>query len=116
MAYTDRILSFATDNEPLAGGKSPALIQLCENADLACMDSQFTRKEYIGEDGPSRQLWGHGFPEYCAVVANDAGVKDLRLIHHDPDSSDEKIKEIEKMAQKIFPNCRAAYEGLEVEI
>ena len=49
-------------------------------------------------------------------VAKGAGVKELILFHHDPEHDDATVDQIEQIARTSFPNSRAAYEGLEIEL
>jgi ribonuclease BN (tRNA processing enzyme) len=50
------------------------------------------------------------------TIAQAAGVKKLVLFHHDPEHDDDTLTEIEKQAQKAFPNTILAYEGLTIEL
>jgi ribonuclease BN (tRNA processing enzyme) len=50
------------------------------------------------------------------AVAQACNAGQLVLFHHEPTYDDATIAEIEATAQKIFPNVRAAVEGLEVKI
>jgi phosphoribosyl 1,2-cyclic phosphodiesterase len=38
----------------------------------------------------------------------------LVLFHHDPDSDDHTVDEIQAVARSRFPNTRAAYEVMEI--
>ena len=50
------------------------------------------------------------------AVAQAANAGQLVLFHHEPTYDDATIAEIEASAQKLFPNVRAAYEGMELKI
>lgn len=111
-----KVFVFATDTEPYPV-RHHALLELAENADVLCVDAQYTQKQYEGTNSKnSRVGWGHGTPEFAASVAKEAGAKKLILVHHDPTSTDKNIYDIQEIARKIFPNTEAAYEGLELEI
>ena len=92
---------------------------MAKNADVLIYDSQYTPEEYIGNPPPAKFDWGHSTYEIGVDTAKAADVKQLVLFHHDPSHNDEKVLEIEKLAQERA-NDRvkvvAAYEGLEIEI
>ncbi len=98
---------YATDTEGYVGSDTK-LINFAEGADLLIHDAQYMMKEYT----QGCQGFGHSTPEMAAEVARRARVRKLVLFHHDPEHSDEEIKEIEKKAREIFPDTIAAYEGL----
>ena len=54
-------------------------IEFLGNADLVIHDAQYTLKEYANKIG-----WGHSPIEYIVKIAQQAGVKQLALTHHDP--------------------------------
>ena len=45
-----------------------------------------------------------------------AGVKQLALIHHDPEHADQFLTAVEKQCQKEFSDCCMAREGQESEL
>jgi phosphoribosyl 1,2-cyclic phosphodiesterase len=49
-------------------------------------------------------------------VAKGAQVKELVLTHHEPEHDDGTVDRIEAIAKKAFPHCRAACEGLVIEL
>jgi ribonuclease BN (tRNA processing enzyme) len=49
-------------------------------------------------------------------TARKAGVKQLVLFHHDPDHDDQSLKRIERLAERLLPSTRVAYEGLEIKL
>ena len=63
-----------------------------------------------------KQGWGHSTPEMAIAVAQAANAGQMVLFHHEPTYDDATIAEIEANAQKLFPNVRAAYEGMELKI
>jgi phosphoribosyl 1,2-cyclic phosphodiesterase len=109
--YNSKVLTFTTDIEH-SNEIDPNLIKLAQDADVFFYDTQYTDEEYIA----SKKGWGHSTPEYAAKTAKAAGVKRLILTHHCPYHTDEDIANIESVAQKLFPNCQAAYEGLTINI
>ncbi len=90
---TGKIFVFLTDHEN-TDGIPLDLLRHIEGANMLLMDSQYTRDFYVQRVG-----WGHSTPDHCTVLAKAANVPRIVLTHHDPDSSDEKIDEIVRMAR-----------------
>jgi ribonuclease BN (tRNA processing enzyme) len=70
-------------------------------------DAQYTPEE---KQGP-KAGWGHSSWEEAALTAREAQVKQLYLIHHDPDRSDEGLTPILHKAKSVFPNTKIATES-----
>ena len=51
----------------------------------------------------------------CEVAAS-AQAGELILFHHEPAYTDELVAAQEAAAKKLFPDSRAAYEGLEITL
>lgn len=119
-----RVVAYTTDNEPRNPlSPDPRLIMLAMGADIWITDCQYTKPQYEGiEGGVPRHGWGHSYPEAVAKTAVDAGVGHVILFHHDPSSSDERIKQIEQYTQGLISDMggkskvTAAHEGLELTI
>jgi phosphoribosyl 1,2-cyclic phosphodiesterase len=92
---------YATDNELeiQAGDKFPdfanqgalrrvpePLVEAIRGADLLIADAQYDEKEYA-----TKQKWGHSSCYSVTDLGIQAGVKNLALFHHDPESTDEAI-------------------------
>ncbi len=103
-----RAIVYATDTEHYS---TPdwKLEKLAQGADLLVYDGQYTPEEY-----PQKQKWGHSTYEEGAKIAKRTGVKELHLFHHDPMHDDAAIDAIVERAQKLFPNTKAAQEGMSV--
>jgi ribonuclease BN (tRNA processing enzyme) len=114
ITYKGKRVVFATDVEGFVGGDA-RLITFAKDADLLIHDSQYVPEEYNGTVS-NKQGWGHSTVQMAIDVAKGAAVKELILFHHDPEHDDATVDRIEAMAKKEFPNCRAAYEGLEIEL
>ncbi len=112
--YRGKSVSFCTDVEGYAGGDA-RLIRFVEGSDLLIHDAQYTAEDYAGGAVP-KQGFGHSTPEMAMDVARQAKVKQLACTHHDPDSTDDILDEMEKKAQKEMPNCFFAKEGMVVEL
>jgi phosphoribosyl 1,2-cyclic phosphodiesterase len=108
---------YATDTEHLPTGIDERLARLASGADLFIYDSMYTPEEYEGKaDGRPRIGWGHSTYVAGTELARAAGVKQLVLFHHDPDQSDEAVRDKERRSRALFPESVAAYEGLVLEV
>ncbi len=105
-----RSVVYATDTEHYAC-PDPALVKLCQDADVLIYDAMYLPEEYRGETSMSKVGWGHSTYEAAAEVALEAGVGRLVLFHHDPCRDDWAVVELESRARALFPNCSAAREG-----
>ncbi|NJK81079.1 MAG: MBL fold metallo-hydrolase [Chloroflexaceae bacterium] len=102
---------FASDTEGYVD-TDRRLVAFARDTNLIIHDSQYSNADYVS----GRQGWGHSTPEMACSVAMLAGAQRLVLFHHEPRYDDEAIQDLEREAQKIFPNTVAAYEGLEIEL
>ncbi len=106
-------LVYATDTDLLC--LDGTLVDFAQSADLLICDSMFTRDQYWGiSDNLSRESWGHSTWEAAVRFACKANIKRLILFHHGND--DNAVAEMEFKAKNLFPDCLAAYEGLEIEL
>jgi len=104
----DGAIVYATDNEPGRREFDATLLELCTGADVLINDAQFTPQQLAG----SRKGWGHSSWLESVRLAKAAGVRQLVLFHHDPDSSDKALDDILHQAQGQFDNVYAAAEGM----
>lgn len=110
-------MAFTTDHEPFADGIPDGLAELVQGVDVWVTDVQYTHDDYIGKNGPKRQGWGHSYPEYIARVAKECNPKMVVTTHHDPDSSDMKIRDIARQVQEMAGiTTMPAYEGFTVSV
>ena len=65
---------------------APAVLELCDGADLVIHDAQYTEEEYR-----EKATWGHSTISYAVHVAAEAGARTLALFHHDPLHSDDDV-------------------------
>jgi len=81
-----RTLVYIPDNElstlraELGQSRYWELVEFCAGADLLIHDAMYTMVEY-----PARRGWGHSTFEETVALAEDAGVRTLRLFHHAPE-------------------------------
>ena len=104
--HAGKAMVYATDTEHYAT-PDLKLQKLAKGADLLIYDGQFTPEEY-----PQKVRWGHSTYAKGAEMAQLADVKELHLFHHDPKHSDVFIDDLTAHAQKLFPNTKAAQEGM----
>ncbi len=99
---------YATDNEPGNPKLDKSLLELADGADIFINDAQFT-PELLAT---TRKGWGHSSWLEGVNIAREAGVKNLVLFHHDPDSTDKAMDAILRDARGKFENVWAAAEGM----
>jgi phosphoribosyl 1,2-cyclic phosphodiesterase len=104
----DGALVYATDYEPGRREFDATLLELCAGADVLISDAQFTPEQLAGP----RKGWGHSSWLESVRLAKQAGVRQLVLFHHDPDSSDKILDNVLGQAQRQFENVCAAAEGM----
>ncbi len=113
---------FLTDNEIRhhhKGGGLPrnAYIDFCRNADLLFHDAQYTEEEYRTTRG-----WGHSTYLDAVDLALEAGVKQLGLLHHDPERTDDDLdRNVEWCRTRIAKaggalECFGCAEGMTFEL
>ena len=114
--YRGHSLVYMTDTE-FGSEADVGLAGLAKGSDLLIYDCQYTPEEYRGEDGRMSKVgWGHSTFEAGVELAKRAGVERLVLFHHDPDQTDDAVRDKERRAREVFPNSIAAYEGLAIEL
>jgi phosphoribosyl 1,2-cyclic phosphodiesterase len=87
----NRSFAFLTDNEVHAeNGKTPYadFVEFIKGTDLLIHDAQYTDDIYKKRIG-----WGHSTYHQVAKLAEDTGVNELMVTHHDHSSSDKFIEE-----------------------
>ncbi|GLR72997.1 MBL fold metallo-hydrolase [Agaribacter marinus] len=115
-------LSYITDNELYPPYKKDGdflnFVDFAKDSDLMIHDAQ-----YIVQDMPAKQGWGHSVAEEAVKLAMGANVKTLALYSHDPERTDKQVDAITEHADEILQiggavnaRCIAAYEGLSISI
>ncbi len=112
--YNDKSVVIATDIEGYVYGDT-RLINFAKNADLLIHDAGYTKDMYKSLN-QNKQGFGHSTMEMAIKVAKKANVGRLALVHHDPAYDDKTIAAIERSAQKLYPECFAAYEGQKIKL
>ena len=101
---------FCTDIEH-GDSIDPKIVALSEDTDLLIHDAQYAPDELKVKKG-----WGHSSWEQAIDVAEQAGVEQLVLTHHDPDHNDDYLRKVEGECQARFPNTVFAREAMEIVI
>ena len=117
ITWRGKSIVYATDTEGYVG-MDRKLIAFARDADVLIHDAQYSEEHYRGclAGFPSTQGYGHSTAAMACEVAASAETGELVLFHHDPAYTDAMVAAQESVAQKIFPNSRAAYEGLEIKL
>jgi phosphoribosyl 1,2-cyclic phosphodiesterase len=106
-----KVVVYASDVNHPPANLEPAVLELAQDADLLIHDAQYTPQEKL-----EREMWGHSSWLEAVRVAQTANVRQLALIHHDPDHSDDELEEIERQAQAQFASSFLAREGMEITL
>jgi phosphoribosyl 1,2-cyclic phosphodiesterase len=117
ITWRGKSVVYATDTEGYVG-MDRKLVAFARDADVLIHDAQYSDEHYGGQVAgfPSTQGYGHSTVTMAAEVAAAAETGELVLFHHDPAYTDDLVAAQESAAQKIFPDSRAAYEGLEIKL
>ncbi|OFV99345.1 MAG: hypothetical protein A3H94_08710 [Acidobacteria bacterium RIFCSPLOWO2_02_FULL_60_20] len=107
-----QVFVYATDNEPGSRQHDGHVRELAKNADVLIYDGQYTPYEFSN----FKRGWGHSTWREGVNIAEEVGVKQLILFHHDPDHNDVYVDSIVEEARKFFPNVMAAWEGLDINL
>jgi len=99
---------YATDNEPGVPKFDKSLRDLAAGADIFINDAQYTPEQLLN----TRKGWGHSSWLEGVKVAREAGVGNLVLFHHDPDSNDKIVDGILRDARQQYESVWAASEGM----
>ncbi len=103
---------FATDTEPGSPFHDRAVRDLAQGADVLVYDGQYTPEQLLAE----KKGWGHSSWLEGTRIANECGVKQLLLFHHDPENDDAFVDGLVERARQEFPGTVGAAEGMELEL
>lgn len=87
----------------------PSLTEFARGCDLLLCDGQYSDEEW-----PARAGFGHSTWSAVARLGRDCGAKRVRVIHHDPTHTDEKLDAAAEELRRIYPDCTFARAGEEV--
>jgi len=82
------VLAYVPDHQaaPDRQWVDPAVLELCDGADLVIHDAQYSEDEL--DRHPD---WGHSSVDYAVRVAAASGARRLALFHHDPSHADRDV-------------------------
>ncbi|MBQ3378427.1 MAG: MBL fold metallo-hydrolase [Clostridia bacterium] len=89
----------------LNDGETAKYIEFAKNCDLLLCDGQYSDEEW-----EHRSTFGHSTWTAAARLGRDAGAKAVRIIHHDPGRTDERLDKEADALFSIHPKCSFAYE------
>lgn len=87
------------------------LVDFIRDVDVFIYDATFTEEEFA-----EKPHWGHSTWNQGVKIALEANAKALYLYHHEYSHTDTFLFEIEKEAQKIFPNTFLAKQGMSITL
>ena len=100
-------ISYITDTEHTIGELDAKILCLMDQADIAIYDATYTDEEFHEKKG-----WGHSTWQQGIRLAQKAGVKKLAFFHHAPSHDDTILTSLEQQAQRIWPSCFMAKQGM----
>jgi phosphoribosyl 1,2-cyclic phosphodiesterase len=104
-----RSAAYIPDNELEPGAADyRGICSFVAGVDLLIHDAMLADDEY-----EARRGWGHSTCRQAVRLAEDAGVRMLRLFHHDPGRSD---AELERMVRSLQASLRARGSTLDVDL
>lgn len=83
----------------------PILREFAKDCDLLLCDGQYSKEEWA-----SRSSFGHNTWFAAAKLGQDCGAKQVRIIHHAPDRSDDELDAAADAVSARCPNCRFGYD------
>lgn len=108
----DRVVVYATDNEPGHPVFDKNVRKLSEGADVLIYDAQYLPDQYEAY----KRGWGHSHWREAVNIVMESGAKELVLFHHDPEHDDACIDSIVHTAGEYYSKVRAASEGMEIKL
>jgi len=106
-----RVVAIVTDTEHRPGQPDPAVLALIEQADLMIYDATYDDEGFARRAG-----WGHSTWQEGVRLARAAGVRRLRLAHHDPDRDDRALTAITAQVAAVWEGASLAREGEELRL
>lgn len=115
MNYGGRSIVYASDVELYGGGRDHRLLRICRDAELVFMDAQYSDERYFDPDFVV-QGYGHSYHSAAIQFARLARVRRLRFFHHDPQSTDAELDEVDRRLKTIDPAWGCAYAGETIQV
>lgn len=111
LEYGGRAFALLSDTAGFPGKRDRELVSLAQGADLVVYDGTFNEAEIA-----SRTSWGHSTWVRGIRLAEEAGVKQLCLFHHDPSHDDDFMDALAAEANDARPGTFMAREGQIVDL
>ena len=108
LTYKKTSIVYCTDFEH-GDGPSRRLVNFARDCSLLIYDAQYTQAEYLERRGFGHSTWRAG-----VEAGRRCGAKRIRLFHHDPSRTDEKLARLENALEDTHPDCSFARNGEEV--
>jgi len=89
----------------------PKLAEFARDCDLLLCDGQYSRQEW-----PGREHFGHSTWEAAARLGAACGAKLVRIIHHDPQRTDNQLDQAARELTEIHSHCTFARAGEEISL
>lgn len=87
----------------------PKLTEFARDCDLLLCDGQYSQQEWKG-----REHFGHSTWVAAAQLGAACGAKQVRIIHHDPFRTDDRLDDADRELTSIHKNCAFAQGGEEI--
>lgn len=121
VAHGTKTVTYIPDHEPMIGSmelyeknKWISGYTLSRGTDMLIHDSQYTEEEYQTRFG-----WGHSSTRHVVSFAERTRAKKLYMFHHDPEHSDDFLREMLVAAKELAPEkleVNLATQGQEVSL
>jgi DNA-binding response OmpR family regulator len=128
----NKTIGYVTDNEFLVGYQGHPndisleddrleayqyLIDFFKDCDILIHEAQYTPKQYAAKIG-----WGHSSMSNVAILIKFANIKEWIITHHDPDDTDELLRQKLELLRLILEECKIscnvqlAYDGFKLSV
>ncbi len=112
--YQGKVVIYGTDLELYGGGRDRRVERLCQGAQVAILDAQYSDEKYF-DPGYVVQGYGHSFHSAVRGLAERVGIKHLRFFHHDPSATDAELDAVDAELKQSSPDWGVAYAGEIIE-
>jgi phosphoribosyl 1,2-cyclic phosphodiesterase len=106
-----RAVCYVTDVEHEAGTLDQDILAFIKDCDLLIYDSTYSDEEYVKKVG-----WGHSTWQQGVRLSKAANVKRYAVFHHDPDHTDDIMREVEASVTNLWRNAFVAREGMIIRL
>ena len=111
LTFRGRSICYVTDTEHKVDDINLNLVEFICDADLLIYDCT-----YSDENFPAHIGWGHSTWQEGVRLAQAGNIKQLAIFHHDPNSNDSILDDIQKQASEKWSGAFVAREGLSLKL